>query len=444
MYRETFECEVYETEQTVENNEKLISIISAQLYVKNWGRFYVKLTSRDTDIFTLGINCSPISIILDGCVRQVTLRCDHPISKSCTKNFACGAETMLSTATYECKLYQAGVADTSHIYEFLIPNANINEIEEWCNICKFGKKNIIHNHEEISFNLGGNKWVFRSLISNGDEYYLSDFSPNEIKHSDVSHHNVLQLITPHISTEEATLEARKICTILNLALGKLLHPLLLSLRDTTGKRYPLSGFCYAIPKEKSLPFVHQQCPGDTCIIDFLQNAYPIATNDWQWWQTTLTLYGTMGEAKSPITQDIINCIFIERIFNYISSKKRGEKNKNSRMPEFEEEMRTLLKRHFPTWDESRIKGAITSVKLIERKKLSYAEQVTYLEKEFGYEAPKQKISQIRNNYFHRGQSNHSEEEGNFTFEFITYITKILLKMVDYSGKTTKFWHYKIQ
>lgn len=441
MYRETFEYEVYETEQTVENDKKHISIISAQLCVKNWGRFYVKLTSKDTDIFTLGINCSPISIILDGCIRQVTLRCNHPISKSCTKNLACRAETMLTTATYECKLYYTGAADTSHIYEFLIPNANINEIEEWSNICKFGEKDIIRNYNETSFNLGGNKWVFRSLISNEDEYYLSDFYPNEIKHSDVSHHNVLQLITPHISPEEATLEARKICTILNLAMGKLLHPLLLSVRDTTGKRYPLSGFCYAIPKEKSLPFVHQQYPGDTCIMDLLQNAYPIVTNDWKWWQTTLALYGTMGEATSPITQDAINCIFIERIFNHIPFPKHTTK----RMPDFEKEMRDVLERHFPSWHESRVQRAITHIEISETKSLTYAEKLIKLEEIFNVNAPKQKISKIRNLYFHCGESSlKAEEEMVFSFDFITFITKILLKMLGYTGKTTKFLHYQIQ
>lgn len=445
MYKVECSYQVYRKAQILNQEGTDIHITSTQLLLKNWGRFYVRITARNKKILSLGTNTSPIAVMLDGEIRTVSIRCNQADGNSYNIKFSKKSKWAESFAVYECKLLPLNEEITDKIdkYEFLIPNANLGIIKSAYFTYNSHVGNIIANYVDLSFSANGNMWRFCEILEKDMIFYLSDES-DHTKDLKPTPHVALQLLSPGISQETALQEARRICTILNLASGKLLHPLLMSVRNESGKRIPIEGFCYASPIIGGMPFVHHEYPGDVCIIDFIKIAYPIATADWNWWKTTLILYGTMGEAQSPITKDIINCIFIERIFNYISSKNRGEKNKSSRMPEFEKEMRTLLKHHFPTWDESRIKGAITNVKQIDKKKPSYAEQIAYLEEELGYEAPKQKISLIRNCYFHRGQSSLSkEEELRFTYEFVTYITKLLLKMMDYHGKTTKFWHCKI-
>lgn len=446
MYKEECSYQVYRKAQILNHEGKEIHVTSTQLFLKKWGRFYVKIIARNKKILSLDTTTSPISVLLDGELRTVSIRCERADKTNFNIRASKKSKWINYSAIYECKLHplKEGNTNISDIYEFLIPNANLGIIKSVYYTYNFQNKCIDANYVNLSFSLNGNIWRFCEILEKDMIFYLSDES-NQTKDFTSTPHVALQLLSSSIPHEVAIYEARRICTILNLASGKLLHPLLMSVRTANGQRIPIEGFCYAIPEVGGLPFVHHEFPGDVCIIDFIRDAYPIATQDWNWWQTTLALYGTMGEAQSPITQDIINCIFIERIFNYISSRKSGDKGKGPRMPEFEEQMRALLKCHFPSWDESRVKGAITSVKLIDRKKLSYAEQVTYLENAFDHKAPKQKISQIRNHYFHRGQSSLSkEEESDFTFEFVTYITKLLLKMLDYDGKTTKFHHCKIQ
>lgn len=411
MYQETCDFPILDEPQRIEWDGHPVTIKKTQIRQSHWGHIVLDLVFTE-EVGKAGMPLGqplyplealpPIEAIYNGERLFFELKEFIPLYLEAFFEFGEGYKVS-ATASPIIPPQKQGMESK---WEAFIPSAafgNANGSSKCYNFDGTAFKS-----DKIEFTLLNRKWELKCLVQDGQFLTLAEYlssTDTAIQLSDKG--MLLQTEEKGFTFEQFKAACGEIFAVLEFAMGTPLVACVYSKRYPDGSRYPLfPSYSCAHTHGAYGPLRTERY--QYCIPTFLQNAYPIYSQDAKWWNITRHWYVHMLSTHEVDAGNFYACLLFDRLYAYLSAMDDSHTGWLQSHPK-------LTQKH---------KG----------KEAIYEGKLTYLAERFKIDFDCKRFKDKRNALVHKGEPDFDYPNNIIQhYEAINLISTIILSLLKYDG-----------
>jgi len=438
---------IYNSVQTLQLEGGQIQISLVEVEISDFDRVSLRIEVTGGDLEVINklfdfqdiIRGSKINCNFDGTLSRATLELIHKQEFSLTP----GVEVFYVL----CSDVEAVLSENPETYEFFLPYVKFGVADRSTSLeSAAGLGPVMRDH--CTFTVNGRLWKLRHAYEIQGAFHnaldimkkIRDSGVNKKLPSD-SIHSFLEVDSNNLTATEAEKTATEICRLLQLAFGQTVGWAKQCSRNASGTKF-LCKRAHTIPSKNSAASpIRNWCDGK--IQRYIENAFPIYTQNPEWWSITLSWVALTFELRAVESSLAINYILFDRIstfqleghsFGNLLGNAFAEKlNCKCDRRDLAKSLEKVLVEFSKDYPVSKTSAIIQ--KLQEwNKQPPYAQKINTTYERNNLPSPPAEILQLRHSLLHTGNVKSSSCEALNTYHLCNQqLLLLLFSMLGYTG-----------